>query len=133
MLLTGKRIFYIEDDTKNRVIVQTILEYADGTLGCHAWGAGNLIEQMLAFAPIDVVLLDLNLPNDLSGYDVYDTIRTYEVFAHVPIIAVSALDPAIEIPKARAKGFAGFIGKPIHLVHFPQQVASVIAGSRVWV
>jgi two-component system cell cycle response regulator DivK len=133
MLLTGKRLFYIEDDTKNRVIVQTILEYADATFACHAWGAGDLLERMTAFAPIDAVLLDLSLPNGLSGYDVYDTIRSNPQFAHVPIIAVSALDPTVEIPKARAKGFAGFIGKPIHLVHFPEQIASVIGGARVWV
>lgn len=132
MLLTGRRIFYVDDNTNNRVITQTILEHEDASVKCHTWGGGDMLDRMQQFGPIDAILLDLHLPKNLTGYDVFDTIRAVPELAHVPIVAVSALDPAVEIPKARAKGFAGFISKPIHLVHFPQQIASIIAGEHVW-
>lgn len=37
MLLRGKRIFYFEDDAKNRAIVQLILEREGVTLGFERW------------------------------------------------------------------------------------------------
>jgi two-component system cell cycle response regulator DivK len=53
-------------------------------------------------------------------------------FKDVPIIAVSAMDPAIAIPEARIRGFSGFIAKPIEAHLFPEQVARVINGEEVW-
>jgi CheY-like chemotaxis protein len=58
--------------------------------------------------------------------------RESEIFDSVPVIAVSALDPTVEIPKARAKGFAGFISKPLKLLYFAEQIASVTTGVKVW-
>jgi hypothetical protein len=34
--------------------------------------------------------------------------------------------------KTRAKGFAGFIGKPIDDVLFPRQITQILAGEPVW-
>jgi hypothetical protein len=48
------------------------------------------------------------------------------------VVAVSASDPEIEIPKTQSKGFSGFIGKPISLLQFPIQVAECIKGEHLW-
>lgn len=132
MPLTGKRVFYIEDDVNNRAIVQTILELEGAKVGFERWGMIEVIVPRLkAFEP-DIILLDLMFPTAITGYDIYDALRQYPFFANVPIVAVSASDPSLEMPKARAKGFAGFIGKPIILRHFPTQIASVINGQSIW-
>lgn len=134
MPLTGKRVFYVEDDVNNRAIVQTILELEGAKVGFERWGViETVIARMEAFQP-DIILLDLMFPANINGgYDIYDALRQYPFFADTPIVAVSASDPSIEIPKTRAKGFAGFIGKPIKLRHFPTQIASVINGQSIWV
>lgn len=82
--------------------------------------------------PIDLILLDLMFPNHISGYDIFDRIRENPTFAHIPIVAISAADPALEMSKARAKGFSGFIGKPINLLQFPQQIVQLLEGEQVW-
>jgi two-component system, cell cycle response regulator DivK len=82
--------------------------------------------------PIDIILLDLMLRRGVSGYDIFDAIRADPELASIPVVAVSASDPEIEIPRAKSKGFAGFIGKPISLRDFPTQVAACINGEHLW-
>lgn len=131
MLLKGKRIFYVEDDVRNRAIVQLVLEQHGATMDFERWGK-DTIERLRAFAPIDIILLDLMFPDRVTGYDVYQAIRREPEFDHIPIVAVSAADPAIEMSKTRAMGFDGFISKPIHLVVFPKQILSVLQGQHIW-
>ncbi len=132
MLLAGKRIFYIEDDNKNRAIAQMILEREGAAMGFERWGRSELIARLAAFMPVDLILLDLMLPHGVTGYDVFDAIRSQPGFEHTPIVALSASDPAIEVPKTQARGFAGFISKPISLTTFPQQIVSLISGEHIW-
>jgi CheY-like chemotaxis protein len=82
--------------------------------------------------PLDIVLLDLMLRYDKSGYDVFEKMQNDPELADIPVIIVSAADPGIEIPIAKAKGVQGFIGKPILPRVFPKQVAACIAGENVW-
>jgi len=130
--LKGKRIFYVEDDIKNKAIAQIILEQAGVVFAFERWGSENTIFKLRAFMPVDLIMLDLVLPRGVSGYDVFDAIRAEPELGHIPIVAVSAADPSMEIPKTREKGFAGFIGKPISLQLFPQQVAELLNGGNVW-
>jgi CheY-like chemotaxis protein len=131
-LLRGKRVFYIEDDGNNRAIVQTILEAAGATLQFDNCGFMEIsLRKIKAFHP-DVILLDLMLMSRISGYDVYTTLRLQTQFITIPIVAVSASDPEIEIPKTREIGFAGFIGKPIDVRLFASQIDTILHGETVW-
>jgi two-component system, cell cycle response regulator DivK len=132
MSLRGKRIFYVEDDVMNKSVAQLILEQAGVIFGFERWGRETAITRLKAFLPVDLILLDLVLPGRTTGYDVFDAIRAESELAHIPIAAVSASDAEVEIPGVRAKGFAGFISKPINLRLFPQQIAELIQGGHVW-
>jgi CheY-like chemotaxis protein len=132
VLLTGKRIFCIEDDNKNRAITQMILEREGAVIGFERWGRGELLAKLDAFMPVDLILLDLMLPHGVTGYDVFDAIRSNPAFEAIPIAALSASDPALEVPKTQARGFAGFISKPVSMTTFPQQVVALLSGERIW-
>ena len=131
MRLTNKRIFIVEDNAPNRAIMQTILEQHGARVAFERWGR-NTVEELKRFAPVDIILLDLMYPNNVTGFDIYDLIRAEPQFAYVPIVAVSAMDASVAVPKTRAKGFAGFIGKPVDFELFPQQVALALEGAPVW-
>jgi CheY-like chemotaxis protein len=131
-ILQGKRVVYIEDDAKNRAIVQIILEAAGATLHFDNCGFMEVsLRKIKAFHP-DVILLDLMLMSRISGYDVYTTLRLQSQFSTIPIVAVSASDPEIEIPKTREVGFAGFIGKPVNVHLFASQIDTILRGETVW-
>ena len=132
--IQGKRILYIEDDMRNRGIVQIILRQAGADI--HFERAGNLHHVMMAlrtYHPIDLILLDLMFPGDLTGYDVYNAIQDIDTYANIPVVVVSASDPAIEIPKSKELGLTGFISKPISMVDFPKQIEQALNGEPVWV
>ena len=132
MLLKGKRIFLTEDNLTNRSVMQLLLERDGAVFAFERWGFDTL-ERLQKFGPVDIILLDLMLPNGITGLDLYDQIRSVPAFNEVPIVAVSAKDPGIAIPEVQAKGFNGFIAKPINRLRFTQQVAWVIEGKSVWV
>jgi two-component system cell cycle response regulator DivK len=131
MLLEGKRVFVIEDNPGNLAVMQTILSQHGASVYFERWGH-DTCRQLLAAAPIDIILLDLMLPKGVSGYDVFEAIQAEPELARIPVVMVSAADPDHEMEKARQKGFSGFIGKPIRLNTFGHYVASVIGGERVW-
>lgn len=131
MLLKDRRIFIVEDNLENRAIMQMLLEQQGAKIGLDRWGV-DTVNRLAAFMPVDVILMDLMFPNNISGFEVVQNIRADGRFAAVPIVAVSAMDASIALQKVMAQGFAGLIGKPIDFDRFPRQVADVIDSGSLW-
>jgi two-component system cell cycle response regulator DivK len=130
--LQGKRIFMVEDTTENRAIAQIILEQQGAKVGFERWGRDTLA-RLRAFMPVDLILLDLMLPNNVTGYDLFTLIRAEPEFDGIPIAAFSAADPYTAIPKTKAHGFDGYISKPLNFTQFAGQVAMLIRRENVWI
>lgn len=132
MILDGKTIFLVEDDPVNLAVIRVSLQTQGAMVPYDHWGDSTLKKMLYSANIIDLILLDLMLPGRISGYDIFDEIKKMPQFANTPIIAVTASDPDLEIPKAKAKGFNGYISKPIDRNQFPQDLLTVINGGEVW-
>jgi CheY-like chemotaxis protein len=132
MILRNRRVFIIEDNVANRAIEQFLLEQVGAKTAIERWGT-EAVERLQKFMPVDVILLDLMFPDGITGYEVFDKIRAHAEFDSIPIVAVSASDPNTAIPLTKARGFAGFISKPISTPLFAQQILQVIQGEAVWI
>jgi CheY-like chemotaxis protein len=131
MLLANTHIFIVEDNLQNRIIYELALRGHGALLEFERWGKGA-VSRLQGLLRYDLIIMDLMLAGGVSGFDIYDEIRTLPKFSNVPIVAVSAMEPAVAIPKARMKGFAGFIAKPIDSRIFAQQIAQIINGENIW-
>ncbi len=131
-LLRGKRIFIVEDNLANRAIEQMLLERHGARVAIERYGK-DTINQLKLFGAVDIIVMDLMLPDGVSGFDVTEQIRRVPEYKNVPVVVVSAADPAESLPRAKAKGFVGFISKPIDFDHFPQQVARLLNGEQIWI
>lgn len=131
-MLKNKRVFIIEDNIDNRIIIQVLLEQNGALTAFERWGGTDSIRRLHEFSPIDLIILDLMFPNQVTGYDVFDRIRREAEFALVPIVAVSAIDPTTELPRVREKGFNGFIAKPVDYDLFPRQLLKIMNHESVW-
>lgn len=131
MNLNGRRVFILEDNLENRIVYQIIFVHEGIIYEFDRWGR-NTIERLKNFAPVDLIILDLMLPNNISGFDVFDQLRKDPKFETTPIIAVSASDPSSTIPKLQEKGFDGFIAKPIENARFVKQLAQILDGEPIW-
>lgn len=128
--LMKKRFFIVDDHPGNMFVMSSLLEKVGAVTAYERWGH-TTIDQMRAFMPIDLVLMDLMFPGT-SGYELYDRIKAVPELAHIPIVAVSAGDPHSAIPKVQAKGFVGFIAKPIDYDQFRDQIIRILENDPVW-
>ena len=130
MLLKGKRILIVEDDIMNRVVYRVALNVQGALVEFDSVGA-DTIWKVKRSKP-DLIILDLMLPKGHSGHTIYDEIRQLEGFKTIPIVAISASDPSIAIPRVRSQGFNGFIAKPINQANFTDQILRLLKGEEVW-
>ena len=130
-LLQGRHILIVEDNTLNRVVYQITLGVQGAYLDFDRWGR-EAIDRLKRSHDWDLIILDLMLYHGISGFDIFQEIRSMPEYDHIPIIAVSASEAAVAMPKARELGFSGYISKPVDEVHFANQVARVIAGEEIW-
>ncbi len=131
MLLQGKTIYIVEDNEDNIYVLLLMLRHHGAQVIIDWWAKGES-NRMAKAMPIDLIILDLMLPGGRSGFDAFDEIRAQSQFDGIPIVAVSATDPTLAVPKARQKGFSGFISKPVDDELFPVQLRELIDGNQVW-
>jgi len=131
MSLKGKRIFIVEDNAQNRVIYQMILMRTGAVVDFDRWGADTLWH-LEGCGTVNLIILDLMLPKGESGFDIFEKIRAVPDYQNIPIIAVSAADPSVAIPKAQEMGFAGFIAKPVDEGLFSKQLDHIVSGGEIW-
>ena len=132
MILSGKRILIVEDNLSNKAIAQTILERAGAHVVTDRWGV-ETVERLRRCLPIDLILLDLMLPEQVSGFDVFKRIHQEPGLTQIPVVAVSAADANTAIPEAQALGFSGYISKPIDFLFFSKQIQQILSGESLWV
>ena len=131
--LVNKRIFAVEDNVDQLLVITNTLAYYGAAFCYEPWNPKNIIRSMIRRLPLDIILLDLMFPKGVTGYDILAEIRAHPLLHDIPVVAVSALDPAIAIPKAKQVGFTGFIAKPVDLEQFANQLVHVLTGQPVWV
>ncbi len=80
---------------------------------------------MLAAERPDLVLLDVMMPG-MSGYDVCREIRADPAHAMLPVVLVTALDPAEERAKGLDAGADDFLSKPVSQAELLARVRSLL-------
>ena len=119
MTTAAPLVLIVDDNEKNRKLARDVLRAA----GLRTLEAGSAAEAMaLAVEHLpDLILLDLRLP-DMAGTDAARAFRDEARTAHVPIVALSAMPDVGDHEWLLDAGFAGFLGKPIDVRAFPDQV-----------
>ena len=110
----SNNILYIEDNPDNMRLVQRALE----SRGYRLLQAKNglLGVQMAESESVDLILLDINLP-DIDGYEVARRLRasSKRQLALTPIIAVTANALKGDAEKALEAGCDVYMSKPINI------------------
>lgn len=120
-------VLIVEDSPDNMKLFRTLL-----TLKGHqvtGIPGGETLFATLDAATPDLVLMDIQMP-DKDGYALLREIRD-SAHSGLRVIALTAHAMSGDREKAMAAGFDGYITKPIDIRHFPEQVASALAGQRV--
>lgn len=128
--LKGLSVLVVEDNVSNFVLLARMLGY----LGIHCeWKTSGyeVVEFADNLPKLDLILMDLRLPYE-DGYSALRKIQKSERLKNIPVIAITAEADPDQIDKAKAAGFNGFLGKPINLDKFPDQIRMVLSGNSIW-
>ncbi len=103
-----KRVLYVEDNPKNRLLVKRIL-LADGHELIEAVDGETGWETAVTHHP-DLILMDLCLPGEIDGLELTRRLKAHPQLRHIPIVALTAYGDAEE--SARLAGCDDFLSKP---------------------
>lgn len=123
-------VLVVEDNVANFVLIARLLGYMN--FHCEWKTSGyEVVEYADTLPRVDLILMDIRLPYE-DGYSALRKIRSSPALKETLVIAVTAEGGMEQINKAKAAGFNGFIGKPLDMDRFPDQIRRVLAGEPVW-
>jgi CheY-like chemotaxis protein len=107
----GGRILVVDDSAVNRKVLAQALtaEGHEPLVAEHGLQALELLDR--DGEPVDVVLLDLEMP-ELDGYETLARIKADERFRHLPVIVISSVDELDSVVRCIEIGAADYLPKP---------------------
>jgi len=126
----GATVLVVEDNVANFVLIARLLGY----MGIHCeWKTSGyeVVEYADSLPRLDLILMDIRLPYE-DGYGALQKLRSSPSLKDTLVVAVTAEASTIQLKKARAANFDGFIAKPLDPDNFPDQIRRILSGEGVW-
>jgi class 3 adenylate cyclase len=117
------RILVVDDQPQNVRLLEQLLTLSGYEVATASSGPEALAK--VAKETPDIVLLDVVMPQ-MSGYEVCRAIRENPETALLPIVMVTALDPAEERVRGIESGADDFLAKPINQAELLARVKSLL-------
>ena len=119
----GAKVLVVDDVAKNVKLLADLLA-VKGYETCTAASGAEALAKLESDKP-DLVLLDVMMPG-MSGYEVCQAIRANPAHAMLPVVLVTALDPAQERAKGLEAGADDFLSKPVNQAELLARVKSLL-------
>jgi CheY-like chemotaxis protein len=126
----GARLLVVDDDPINRRLLASYLERLGHAVATANDGAAGW-ERLRAGEPVDVVLLDVLMP-ELDGYEVLERIRAGDALRHLPVIMISAVEETDSIVRCIELGADDYLPKPFSPVLLRARINAGIARKRLY-
>jgi len=120
-------VLVAEDDEDIRLMMLTLLRMK-GYKAAEARDGQETLDVARALRP-GMILMDLQLPR-LNGFAVARSLRQTETLRSVPIIVVSAHDPAKHRNLALAAGCNAYVQKPIDFDSLDGMILNLLSGRQ---
>jgi two-component system chemotaxis response regulator CheY len=122
-----KKILVVDDSsTMRRMIMATLRTLGDVAFEQAVSGLEAI--ERLALAPVDLVVLDLNMP-DMHGIEVLRFVRTHRSFEHLPVVVLTTRADDASRTTALEEGATAYLTKPFAPETLVPEVRRLLAGT----
>jgi two-component system chemotaxis response regulator CheY len=118
--LKMNNILVVDDSPTMRRMVITSLGSLQRVKPTQA-GSGLEAIERLAIEPVDLMVLDLNMP-DMHGMEVIGFMRSHQAYRNIPIVVLTTKSEESSRSEALAAGANRYLTKPFD----PRQLADVV-------
>ncbi len=122
------RLLVVDDMETNRDLLARRLRALGHEVETAVHGRAAL--ETLAARPIDLVLLDIMMP-EMDGFEVLERMRADAVLRTIPVIMISAVDEIEAVAKAIELGAADYLPKPFNAVILRARVTATLEKKRL--
>jgi two-component system cell cycle response regulator DivK len=126
--VAGHLVLIVDDNEKNVKLARDVLRFA-GFRTLEAGTAGEGLALAAEHTP-DVILMDIRLP-DMEGTTAVQRLKEEPRTAEIPVVALTSFAMKGDRERFLAKGFDGYLEKPIGVREFPEQVRSYLRDKEV--
>jgi len=126
-------LVYVEDDEASIVVMKTIVERIMKLPTLHVLqNRADFIEQVkLLDKKPDIFLFDIHM-KPYDGFELLAMLRDDPDFRGSKVVALTASVMSEEVARLKRHGFDGAIAKPLNIDAFPDLIARIMNGDRVW-
>ena len=121
-------ILIADDDSVSRKLLRRLLEQEGHTVRAAANGREAL--ELFADEPIDVVLLDILMP-ELDGISALERLKATPGGEHIPVIMISAVDETESVVRCIEAGADDYLSKPFNPVILRARINAGLMKSRL--
>jgi two-component system chemotaxis response regulator CheY len=122
-----KRILVVDDSpTMRRMVMASLRELA--SVAFDEAGTGLEAIEQLALSPVDLMVLDLNMP-DMHGIEVVKFVRQHAAYRAIPIIILTTRGDDSSRAAALEAGAAAYLTKPFLPNVLSARVRELLNGS----
>ena len=118
-----KTILTIDDDP---VILNQIKAILEGGYKIRPFRSGEAALDFLKDHPVNLILLDCNMPDGMSGFEVLDKLQENQEFKSIPVIFLTASGADENELAALESGAMDYVRKPIRIASLAKRVSMQI-------
>ena len=118
-------ILLVEDDTTTRLILDVVCRKA-GYLTRQATDAPSFVAALQKLPLPNVVVLDVELPGNVSGFKILAKIRAHPMLKTLPVIILTAHSESADLMQAVSLGTDGYLTKPANASALLEAIGTVL-------
>jgi len=123
-------ILLVEDDTTTRLILDMICRKA-GYLTRQAADAPSFIGAIQKMPLPDAIVLDVELPGNVSGFKILAKIRAHPILKTLPVIMLTVHSEPADLLQAVSLGTDAYLTKPASAQALLDALGAVLGAARL--
>ena len=129
MSADGPAILIVDDNENNRYTLERRLK-REGYENFGIAENGRQALKILAERPIDLVLLDITMP-EMNGYQVLEEMKSDMALRGIPVIVISAIDDLESVARCIEMGAEDYLPKPFNKVLLKARVGASLEKKKL--